>query len=320
MPETQETFELLKNYIDELPIGLLLFNSKKELISWNKYTLIILETTNENLKKRNFSGVENQVDEILNTSEMNERDLVGLSKPVKLRKIIASDSSIILLASETFQETVGEMSHELRRPITNIKTLTESLLLGAKNDPDMAQKFLEQINSEVDRLTKLVNALLNISKIKSGKLSQAKKKIDLKTKADEAIKLFQPIADKNKVKITNELSNGYEIFADPEQIDHLIQNLIENAIKYSPEGASIFVRPGPSAGSFKIDDTGIGIAPSEVSKIFERFYRIDRTRAKGSSGLGLSIVKNVVDLHGGKIEVKSEPAKGSSFIIYLPID
>ena len=320
MPETQETFELLKNYIDEFPIGLLLFNSKKELISWNKYVLVLLETSNEDLKKRNFAQVENQINEILNTSNMDEKDLVGLSKPIKSRKIIAADGNIILLVSETFQETVGEMSHELRRPITNIKTLTESLLLGAKNDPEMSKKFLEQINGEVDRLTKLVNALLNISKIKSGRLSQAKKKINLKTKADDAIKVLQPIADKNKIKITNELPDKYEIFADPEQIDHVIQNLIENAIKYSLEGSNVFVRPGPNASSFKIDDTGIGIATSEISKIFDRFYRVDRTRAKGSSGLGLSIVKNVIDLHGGKIEVKSEPGKGSSFIVYLPID
>ncbi len=320
MPEIQETFELLKNYIDEFPIGLLLFNPKKELISWNKHVLVLLETSNEDLKKRNFAQVENQINEILNTPEISERDLIGLSRPIKLKKIITSDSNIVLLISETFQETVWEMSHELRRPITNIKTLAESLLLGAKNDPEMLNKFLEQINGEVNRLAKLVNDLLNISKIKSGKLSQAKKKINLKTKADDAIKLLQPIADRNKIKITNELLNEYEIFADPEQVDHVIQNLIENAIKYSPEGANVFIRPGPTVGSFKIDDTGIGIAPNEISKIFERFYRIDRTKAKGSSGLGLSIVKNVIDLHGGKIEVKSEPGKGSSFIIYLPID
>ena len=320
MPETQETFELLKKYVDELPVGLLLFDSKKELTSWNNYAQILLEISSEDFKKQNFGQLQNQISEVLNTQEANERDLIGLSRPVKLKKIIASDGSIILLASETFQETVGEMSHELRRPITNIKTLTESLLLGAKNDPEVSQKFLEQINGEVDRLTKLVNALLNISKIKSGKLSQAKKKFDLKIKIDDAVKLLQSIADKNKIKITNELPAEYEILADSDQIDHVIQNLIENAIKYSPEGASIFIRPGPVKGSFKIDDTGIGIAPNEIGKIFERFYRVDRTRAKGSSGLGLSIVKNVIDLHGGKIEVKSEIGKGSSFIIYLPID
>ena len=320
MPETQETFELLKNYIDELSIGLLLFNSKKELISWNKYILVLFETTNENLKKKDFSGLESQINEILNTSDIDERDLIGLSKPIKLKKIIASDGNIILIVSEILQETIGEMSHELRRPITNIKTLTESLLLGAKNDPEVSDKFLEQINSEVNRLTKLVNDLLSISKIKSGKLSQAKKKINLKSKADDAIKLLQPLADKNKIKITNELPNEYEIFADPEQIDHVIQNLIENAIKYSPIGANVFVRSGPSIGSFKVDDTGIGIASNETSKIFDRFYRVDRTRAKGSSGLGLSIVKNVIDLHSGKIEVKSELGKGSSFIVYLPVD
>ncbi len=320
MPEIKETYELLKNYVEHLPIGLLLFNDKKELISWNKQALTLLEGKEEDFKKSNLGNPSNQIDEILSKESILERDLIGFSKPYKFKKVITDDKNTILLILETHQETIGEMSHELRRPITNIKTLAESLLLGAKNDPDMCQKFLEQINSEIDRLTKLVNELLNLSKIRSGKLSQAKKKIDLNAKADDAIKLLQSIADKSKTKIFNEIPQGYEIFADPEQIDHVIQNLIENAIKYSPEGSKVTLKSGPVKGSFQIDDTGIGIPENEVSKIFERFYRVDRTRAKGSSGLGLSIVKNVIDLHGGKIEVKSKVGSGSSFIVYLPID
>ena len=318
MPEIRETFELLKGYVDEISVGLLLFDQSRKLVSWNKYSLTLLELNEEDFKKNNFHGLENQITELLTVSDITERDIVGVSKPVKLKKIITHDGNVILLILETFQETVGEMSHELRRPITNIKTLTESLLLGAKNDPEITQKFLEQINGEVDRLTRLVNDLLNISKIKSGRVAQQKKKINLREKTSDAIKLLQSIADKSKTKLFNEVPEGYQIFADNDQIDHVIQNLLENAVKYSPEGASVYVRPGPAEGSFRIDDTGIGIAPDEISKIFERFYRIDRTKAKGSSGLGLSIVKNVIDLHGGKIEVKSELGKGSSFIIYLP--
>ena len=318
MPEIKETFELLKNYVNEIPVGLLLFEPAGKLVSWNKHSLTLLEVDEEDLKKSNFQRLENQINELLLSKELTEKDVIGLSKPIKLKKIITNDENIILIALETFQETVGEMSHELRRPITNIKTLTESLLLGAKNDPEITQKFLEQINGEIDRLTRLVNDLLNISKIKSGRVAQQKKKINLKEKATDAIKLLQSIADKSKTKLFNELPEGYTIFADNDQIDHVIQNLLENAIKYSPEGASVYVRPGPTEGSFQIDDTGIGISLDEISKIFERFYRIDRTKAKGSSGLGLSIVKNVIDLHGGKIEVKSELEKGSSFIIYLP--
>ena len=94
--------------------------------------------------------------------------------------------------------------------------------------------------------------------------------------------------------------------------------MIENAVKYSPENSKINIKTGPVSGSFQIDDTGIGIPETEIVKIFERFYRVDRTRAKGSSGLGLSIVKSVIDLHGGKIEVKSKVGSGSSFIVYLP--
>lgn len=319
MPETQQTFELLRNYIDQIPIGLLLFDAHKKLLSWNKYAISILEANEEDLKKNNFGILSNQILEALDSTAASEKDLIGLTKPLKAKKVTTEDKNTILLISETYQETIGEMSHELRRPITNIKTLTESLLLGAKNEPEIAQKFLEQINNEVDRLTKLVNELLNLSKLKSGRLSQAKKKFDLKVKVDEAIKMLQSIADKNKTKLINEVSSGYEVFADPEQMDHVIQNLIENAIKYSLEGATVSIKSGPIQGSFQVVDTGIGIPPGEISKIFDRFYRVDRTKAKGSSGLGLSIVKNVIDLHGGKIEVQSEPGKGSSFTIIIPL-
>lgn len=320
MPEIQETFDLLKNYVEELPIGLLLFNEQKKIVSWNSAALKLLEQPTDNLKRSDLGIVTNQIDEILNNEQLVERELIGLLKPYKMKKVVTNDKNIILIITETFQETIGEMSHELRRPITNIKTLTESLLLGAKNDPEVAEKFLEQINSEVDRLTKLVNELIDLSKIRSGKLSGNKQKINFKSKVDDAIQLLRNTADKKKMRMTNEIPDEYEIFADNEQIDHVIQNLLENAIKYSNDGAAVVIKPGPDKGSFQVDDTGIGIPENEISKIFDRFYRVDRTKAKGSSGLGLSIVKNVIDLHGGKIEVKSKPGSGSSFIIYLPID
>lgn len=320
MPETKETFDLLKNYIGELPIGLMLFDAEKKLTSWNKTSIDILEASEDSFKKSDFGLITNQIQEILESEFINEKELVGLAKAYKVKKVKSSDGNTILLVMETSQESIGEMSHELRRPITNIKTLAESLLMGAMNDPDIAGKFLKNINDEIDRLAKLVNELLSLSRIKAGKSTQVKKKIDLNVRADDAVKLLQSIADKNKTKLINEVPKGYEVFGDQEQIDHVIQNLIENAIKYSPESSTVTVMSGPVPGSFQISDTGIGIAESEIHKIFDRFYRVDRTKAKGSSGLGLSIVKNVIDLHGGKIEVKSKVGSGSSFIVYLPID
>lgn len=320
MPEIKETFELLRNYVNELPIGLLLFDPSKKLVSWNKYAIGIFECSEENFKKNNLGILANQVDGALSNEQAHDFDLIGLMKPLKAKKAILESKYIVLVISEALTESLGETSHELRRPITNIKTLTESLLLGAKNEPEIAQKFLEQINNEVDRLTKLVNDLLNLSKVRSAKVSHTKKKIKLKAKVDDAIKLLQTSADKNKIKLINETPDNYEIFADPEQIDHVIQNLIENAIKYSTEGATVTVKTGPVPGSFQVDDTGIGIPEGEIPRIFNRFYRVNRQSAKGSSGLGLSIVKNVIDIHGGKIEVKSRQGSGSSFIIFLPID
>lgn len=319
MPEIQQTFELLKNYIDQIPIGILLFSPNKKLLSWNKFSSEILEITEDDLKKNNFGILTNQINETLDSNPQKESELIGLSRPLRAKKTITNDRNVILLISETYQEKIGELSHELRRPITNIKTLTESLILGAKNEPEIASRFLEQINHEVDRLTRLVNELLSLSKIRSSKSSQVKQRLILKSRVDDAMKLLQGLADKNSTKIINEIPEGYEIYAEGEQIDHVIQNLIENAIKYSPEKSKITIKPGPTKGSFQVDDTGIGIPESEISKIFERFYRVDRTKLKGSSGLGLSIVKNVIDIHGGKIEVKSKPGSGSSFIIFLPL-
>lgn len=318
MPETKETFELLVNYLEHIPIGLMLFSPERKILSWNRYVLELLGISNDDCKKNDFGLINTQIINILETKKNIDSELIGLSRLIKVKKVEADDKNIVLILSEGQQESIGEMSHELRRPITNIKTLTESLLLGAKNDPDISKKFLEQINVEVDRLTRLVNELINLSKIRSGKLSQEKKKLNLKPKVDEAIQSLHSQIEKNKIKITNEIQGDYQIFADSEQIEHVIQNLLENAIKYSKEGASINIKPGPSPGSFQVDDTGIGIPESEISKIFDRFYRVDRTKAKGSSGLGLAIVKNVIDLHGGKIEVKSVVDKGSTFIIFLP--
>lgn len=318
MPETRETYELLKNYIEEIPIGLILFDGKGNLVSWNSSAVKLLEANNESLKKNDLGILTSQIKEILTNEKLTEKEIIGLSKPLKIKKVLTGDKNIILLITDAYQEYIAEMSHELRRPITNVKTLTESLLLGAKNDPEASQKFLEQINNEVDRLTRLVNELISLSKVRSGSFSQTKRKINLKQKIDDAIKVLQPLIETNKTNITNEIPDGYEIFVEPEQIDHVIQNLIENAIKYSNPGSSIVVKAGPGEGSFQVDDSGIGIAESEIPKIFNRFYRVDRTRSKGSSGLGLSIVKSVVDLHGGRIEVKSKVGVGSSFIVYFP--
>jgi signal transduction histidine kinase len=227
MPETQQTFELLKNYIDQIPIGILLFSSSKKLISWNKFSTEILEISEDELKKNDFGIITNQIYEALESNQSKESELIGLSKPLRAKKVITDDNSIILLISETYQEKIGEMSHELRRPITNIKTLTESLLLGAKNEPEVAQKFLEQINNEVDRLTRLVNELLSLSKIRSSRATQTKQKLKLKVRVDDAIKLLESLANKTSTKLSNEIHEGYEIYADPEQIDHVIQNLIK---------------------------------------------------------------------------------------------
>ena len=214
-------------------------------------------------------------------------------------------------------EWIAEVSHELRLPIANVSLLVETLLDGGLEDPAVARRMLERAKQECDRLQSLVNDLLSVEQLSETRDEVQREWVDLQNRADYAMDSTAKLAKLGAVKVKIIVEPGFRVFANKEQIDQVLLNLLENAIKFTPEGGMVTIRSN-GTGSFSVSDTGIGMAEAEIPKIFARFYRIDRSKSKGSTGLGLSIVKHIVDLHDAKINVQSKEGEGSTFTLEFP--
>ena len=221
-------------------------------------------------------------------------------------------------------EFTANVSHELKTPLTSIKGFVETLLGGAINDKNKSQKFLNIIKKHTDRLESLIDDLLSIAKIESKEMKMNFKKIDVSVVINKVIDIYKDAMRKKnqtlKIQFKDELP---PITADEFKLDHVCSNLLDNAIKFTPNNGTISVTAFLEKDSLRIDfqDTGIGISKEHLPHIFERFYRVDKTRSRemGGTGLGLSIVKHIVETHGGKVLVSSAIEKGSIFSVYLPL-
>lgn len=212
---------------------------------------------------------------------------------------------------------IAEVSHELRLPLANIKLLVETLLDGAVEDKETAIRMLERAQREVNRLEALVKDLLSVEEVAEQRDELKRKAVPLATAATYAIECTSKQAEKKNIVVIAEVQPNFIISANPDQLNQVVLNLVENAIKYTPNGGRVWIR-SENPGTFSVSDNGIGIASAEIPKIFKRFYRVDRSQAPGSTGLGLSIVKHIADLHGAKIKVQSEESKGSTFFLEFP--
>lgn len=213
---------------------------------------------------------------------------------------------------------IAEVSHELRLPIANLKLLIETLLDGAKDDPETLERMLQRARQEIERLNKLVLNLLSIETVAQGRGEIARQWNSLWERANYVVESTQKLALVKGINVQNEVAADWCIYANPQQLDQVLLNLVENAIKFTLPGGIVRICCGGVPGSFKVIDTGIGMPVQEIPRIFERFYRIDRAQSRGSTGLGLSIVKHIVDLHGAKIDVTSEEGSGSTFSLEFP--
>jgi two-component system phosphate regulon sensor histidine kinase PhoR len=215
------------------------------------------------------------------------------------------------------EDWIAEVSHELRLPIANIRLLVETLLDGALDDPVTARRMLSRAQTEVERLQSLVVNLLSIEQVSARRDIQCEWVL-LEPRVVYAVETTNKMATEKGVKIVLEIDRQSSVYANSPQLDQVILNLVENAIKFTPPGGSVTVKSGAKPGSFTVSDTGIGMPQHEIPKIFQRFYRIDRAQSRGSTGLGLSIVKHIATLHGAKISVISKEGVGSSFSLEFP--
>lgn len=219
-------------------------------------------------------------------------------------------------------EFLANVSHELRTPIFTIQGFIETLLDGAIDDQTVNRNFLNKIHKNSINLNNLVSDLIEISKIESGELKMKFQSVNLSDLLDDVLENLESKAASKKITIKKHLSEpNIYIWADPDRIYQVFTNLINNAIKYSDNGdisiqCDVFQ---PNRVLIKIRDQGIGIAKEHLSRIFERFYRVDKHRSKeeGGTGLGLAIVKHIIEAHQSKILVASFPGNGTEFSFYL---
>ncbi len=223
----------------------------------------------------------------------------------------------------TRQEFVANVSHELRTPLSMIKGYVETLLDGAKDNPEVSAKFLAIIDKHTDRLTFLIEDLLTISRLESGQTILNCQRGELYPGVEKVIQDLQTRATEKGVKIENRIPRSLTVSADFDRLEQVFWNLIENGIKYGKPNGTIAV--GARDENEKVEiwvcDDGPGISPEAKERVFERFYRADkaRSREQGGTGLGLAIVKHVVQKHGGEVWVESELGKGASFHLTLPL-
>lgn len=220
-------------------------------------------------------------------------------------------------------EFVSNVTHELKTPLTSIRGFIETLRSGAINDKNVADKFLEIIDIEAERLYMLINDILQLSEIESKQKDSNIGTYNLKSIIEETISILQGVAEKKNISLQHDVSDNIKIVANRDRIKQMLINLIDNGIKYNAENGSVGIKAYKAEGKIviKVKDTGIGIAPEHLPRIFERFYRVDkgRSRSMGGTGLGLSIVKHIVNMYNGDLKVNSEPGKGTEFVIQLPV-
>lgn len=222
------------------------------------------------------------------------------------------------------RDFISNVSHELRTPLASLKALTETLQEGALEDPPAARRFLGQMENEIDNLTQMVHELLELSRIESGRVPFKMTAVQPSQIVDHAVERIRLQAERGglemAVQAQDEQNPGRPVWADVDRVDQVLINLIHNAVKFTPPGGRIEVgwQPRERDVAFHVRDNGQGISPEEKERIFERFYKTDRSRSGGGTGLGLSIARHIVESHGGQIWVESEPGQGSTFTFTLP--
>ncbi|HEV2123655.1 MAG TPA: ATP-binding protein [Chloroflexota bacterium] len=232
-------------------------------------------------------------------------------------------ASAVRRAETIRREFVGNVSHELRTPIASLKALVETLEEGALEDPPAAREFLEQMHVEVDSLAQLVHELLELSRIESGEAPICPERVEPVELLEQAARRLRRQAERAHVTVDIVAEPDVPwVWADPSHIERVLINLLHNAIKFTPKEGRITLTARPQAKSVRIlvADNGIGIEAKDLPRLFERFYKVDRSRASGGTGLGLAIAKHIVQAHGGQIWAESRgEGKGSTFAFTLPV-
>ncbi|MBV8600415.1 MAG: PAS domain-containing protein [Candidatus Eremiobacteraeota bacterium] len=237
--------------------------------------------------------------------------------------VVAENRTKLAALDRVRREFLADISHELRTPISAVRVMVETIQLS-NGDPEAVRMFLPQAIAELERMTNLVEDLLDLARSESGQVNLQRSDVDLRRLVSQAVETFRPRADANAIELRLEPGAPLEADVDPERVTQVVLNLVDNALRHTRAGGHVRVDLSRSDGEavLKVEDDGVGIPFKDLPHVFERFYVVDRSRARGSSGtgLGLAIVKQIVEAHGGAILAESELGSGATFVCRLPLN
>lgn len=309
------------------PAALKMFEFKEFIYDFNEFS----RKFSLGIKFEEFTKKHNDGKELELKVKVNEKILMLYFAPVLSEDsnlegivVVIRDNTVQQKLEDMRREFVANVSHELKTPLTSIKSYSETLLEGASEDKDTLNKFLNVINSEADRMARLVKDLLQLSRFDINKMQWNIEKFSLSSIVYSLVdKMMLEINSKNQmvdIKVEDDLP---EILADRDRIEQVVVNILTNALKYTPNDGSIMIRISKKGKSilFEVEDTGIGIPQRDIGRIFERFYRVDKARSRemGGTGLGLAIAKEIIEYHKGIIYVESQIGKGTTVSVEMPI-
>ena len=273
--------------------------------------------------------LESLIAEVPNSVESLARQVALNGQPFSARAARLPTSGVALALQDVSEvqrlgrarrEFVANISHELRTPLASIRLLADTLQAGALSNPAVAPDMLSKINAEVDVLSQLARELLDLALIESGQMPLKLAPTDLHDLAQAQVERFSPRAQQKELTLVMDIAPSTLALADGEMIGRVLSNLLHNAFKFSPSGGQVSLtalREGDNV-IVSVADTGAGIPPDELNRIFERFYKVDRARGQSGTGLGLAIARHIVEGHGGRIWAESAPSHGATFHFSLP--
>ncbi len=334
--------EKLERIVDRLMDGLIIVNhdGKIELINQTARSMFEVENRNQEgndfIKSlQNYQLVElwqqtlqtNQEQQATIENQRQGKHFLGLTATLGT----AQDGGVLILLQdrtkhkqleEMRQTFVSNVSHELRTPLTSMKALTETLQQCITTDPQNAERFLNLMDVEIDKLTQMVMELLELSRIESGRVDMKKAALKVRELLQSPVDRMRLQAERSKLDLTIECSDSLPVIqVDKERMEQVLINIIHNAIRHTLPGGKIIVSAEQLENEIiiRIKDTGEGISEKDLPRIFERFYKTDQARTSGGTGLGLAIAKHIVEAHNGRIWAESVPGLGSTFSIALPL-
>ncbi len=322
-----ETFLKFLDYLNE---GIIVIGEDKSILYMNEYAERLLNLKGS--EGKHFSVIkDNYLYSIISYDyEKDIQEEVIIKDKKFLIKVYHIDNKKFIhmtditpfeLYKQAKKDFVANVSHELKTPIAVLKGVIETL--EAEEEDKEKKKFLKIAGKRVDQMNSLINDLLIIARLESKEDKLIKVKIPLKGLVNSIFEDLSHIAVEKNITLINKIPEEFYLYADENKISILMKNLIENAIKYNKQNGKVEVsaKKEKNFAVIEVKDTGIGIPKKSLPLIFERFYRVDKSRSRniGGTGLGLSIVKHIVEAHRGKLEVESEVEKGSLFRVKFPI-